>query len=150
MGKLRPLTVAELIRFTHSNIDGAGGLDTIQSVTDFVKEHASHRCLVFSRGEDGRIRAVMYGWPVDRLVASDEGGTDESLTMIPGGDCLYINMLVVDADLAFVEGAEAIWAMRERVEERWGRSIDWVCYHRGKYDDRFKVHRFNPVELSDG
>ena len=145
---MRATTVHEILNFTKafyklSDYD----LEIEGDIIDFVAEHIKRNCTVFSRGDDGRIRAVLFGWPVDIHEATRLSGKGNSLDSVESSECIYINMLILHPKLSQGTSIKAVLAMGARVQEKWGRDIIYVAYHRAKYDNRFRINRFSAKEL---
>ena len=145
---ISPSTVLEILDFTKEHYESCDyALDIDGDIVDFIAEHVKRGCFTFSRGDNGRIRAVLFGWPVDMDVAVESDGENDGLQAVVSSECLYVNMLVVDPGISKRQAVASILSLATRVQERWGCDITHVAYHRAKYGNRFKVSKFNAKEL---
>ncbi len=103
-------------------------------VMDFVAAHMEEKMCLFSRGENGEIRAVLFGWPISTVKDYDGEFVNE-----PDGPIFYCNLLIVDPEYygheMFKEIAET---MRYKVVTTFP-SVEYYSYHRAKHGDRYAL-----------
>lgn len=107
----------------------------ISSVYDFVIKHAKRDLIMISRGDDGRIRGVMFGWPVNALDSEYDG----KYVDYPKGTCFYCNMLIIDPGYhGTAEFNDISDALKEQVLHDYP-NVTHYGYHREKHGNRYRI-----------
>ena len=139
-------TVIEMYYFMEANAEKACGLDTEEQTVDFIAQHAACDLIHISRADDGKIRGLLFGWPIHRRDDYDGEYVEE-----PDGDTYYVNMFVARKKLMLSEfWPTSAQALRDSILHRHGSRLKNLCFHRGKHSDRFQMMPFNQFNVEKG
>jgi hypothetical protein len=127
-------TAVEIAIFVRDHAIGSCGLNTHGDIADFVVSHAESDSIFWSRGDDGELRAVMFGWPVamNNILKKEP-------VYNPIGDILYVNLLVANDEVPDGEKMASIRSMKAMIDERHGGRVKKLAYHKGKIGDKLLI-----------
>lgn len=142
------LTIVEVGIFCADFVKHKGFFSDMAHAMDFVQAHAEKNCVYISRGDNGKVRAVMLAWPIKYADIKDD--YDGKWIDVKDFDSLYINLLIVDGSLSKTDSITAIRSMKERVMEQHGEAIKYACYHRRKYGEIFRTASVRYEDKTNG
>jgi hypothetical protein len=129
-------TAVEIAIFIRDHAMDTCGLRTHTDIAESVVSHAENDMIYWSRGDNGELRAVMFGWPVSQ---ADLDADTVATALAPMGEILYVNLMVVAKNESKRDSIEAVRSMKDMVDARHGGRVKKLAYHKGKIGDKFLI-----------